>query len=259
MKDENIDIQNRNNFRGFDFDYAKKRIRQAMEEKEYTQTDLGNAVGIEQSNISKGLSKNNFFSIDNLFRICDYLNLSMDEISGLSKKSDKTDSESLADLCSVFCRLNSITPFKTTEIEIDGIKHTAIYYEYKQVDSMLQDISKINSINDSKTIFESWEKGFREKNKDKLKKYEFYNKDEYATILLDNWRLSIGTILLARGYEWDMINKSFYGYIHGHGKEVIKLMYENIDRFIDENAFTDEEIESLRIFSELYEEKYEKE
>lgn len=264
MDQRNINIQT-GNFKGFDFDYARERIKKAMDEKGCTQRDLESALNISQSNISKGLSGSSFFSLDNFFRICDYLDLSMDEISGLSKKSEKTDSESLADLCSVFCQLNSITPFKTKKVTFpDDKSHYVLYFinESENVVKMVNTISKFNGINDENItdILETWEEGFKNRNKNRLKKYDFYDEEEYAFKLLANWVSAVGTLIYAAGFEeWDRFNAFFHECIRTHGKEGADLMYKYMGKFTNENALTDEQSESLYVFEQLYEKKYEKE
>ena len=262
MDERNTNIQT-GNFKGFDFDYARERIKKAMDEKGCTQKELESALHISQSNISKGLSGSSFFSLDNFFRICDYLDLSMDEISGLSKKSEKTDSESLADLCSLLCKLNSIIPFETTEINYrDNQKRTALYFksEYKNVVEMLSTISQINKIEAENIvdILETWEEGFKKKNKNRLKKYGFRNGSEYAISLLDNWCVSVSDICFESGYDDSQFESLFRFYTNHYSKEKLKLMYENRDKYIEETPL-EEYDKNLKIFANLYEKEYGKE
>lgn len=273
MHNKNIGIQT-DTLEEINMSDMLKKIKAAMKEKGCTQEDLANILLLNQSNISKYLSESEkgFFSVDKFFKICRYLGLSMDEITGLSKKGDESGDESLSDLCNAFCKLNNIEPFKTAEIELDGQKHTAVYYGYKQVSDMLQDISKINSISDNDTIFESWENGFKEKNNNRLKKYQFYTKDEFATHLLDYWISCIketveyeeaNNPLGTHDYNATVIyrnanrnyDKAYSHFYESYGEDGLKLMHESIDLYLENKKFSLSNIarKSLDIFKKCYE------
>lgn len=68
-----------------DFSILKKNIRILMVQKDISQTDLANAIGMSQSNLSKRLSKDddsNRFTLEQIWAIADYFSLPIDKLLG---------------------------------------------------------------------------------------------------------------------------------------------------------------------------------
>ena len=84
----------------FNYVSAKKKLKDAMDGK-ITQTRLAEITGIPQGRISACLNENNsdFFTFEQMYRICSALGLSMDEITGLGSINDTKNRLTPRKLC----------------------------------------------------------------------------------------------------------------------------------------------------------------
>lgn len=59
-----------------------ERLRELMEEKNVNQTQLSEKTGIPQGRISKWMSGENYPSLEGLWKIADYFDISLDILVG---------------------------------------------------------------------------------------------------------------------------------------------------------------------------------
>ena len=62
----------------------QKRLREAIEQSGYTQTDIAQAVGVSNKTISAYITREVFPAPDTFARLCAFLDVSADEILGLT-------------------------------------------------------------------------------------------------------------------------------------------------------------------------------
>ena len=106
MTNEDNNIQNHN------FDILKENIERLRKENGWSQKELGEKIGLEQSNISKCLSGGRCFTLEQVWRLADLFETSVDELLGNTRKGNK---DSIEDICKFLGRLITrqiITPTK---------------------------------------------------------------------------------------------------------------------------------------------------
>ena len=62
----------------------QKRLREAIEQSGYTQTDIAQKIGVSEQTVSKYMRRNVFPALDTLAKLCAVLDVSADEILGLT-------------------------------------------------------------------------------------------------------------------------------------------------------------------------------
>lgn len=102
MLEKESDTFKKNNKQYFDFEIIRQKIKETMENKRITQTELGKITGIRQSRISNCLNKDNkaVFTLEEFYKICHTLGLSADDMMSLRSES-KNDETLLYSLLNV--------------------------------------------------------------------------------------------------------------------------------------------------------------
>ncbi len=59
-----------------------EHIKELMRSEKLTQTEFANAIGVGQSSVSDWLNSKSEPSIENLWKICDYFDISLDYLVG---------------------------------------------------------------------------------------------------------------------------------------------------------------------------------
>ena len=109
MTNENNNIQNHN------FDILKENIERLRKENGWSQKELGEKIGLEQSNISKCLSVGRCFTLEQVWRLADLFETSVDELLGNTRKGNK---DSIEDICKFLGRLITRQIITPTEINV---------------------------------------------------------------------------------------------------------------------------------------------
>jgi len=82
------------------FDILKENICKLMHDKNITQQQLGDAIGMSQSNVNKCLQIGNntrSFTLEQVYKIADYFDRSIDELVGRNRESRPMSSEAICD------------------------------------------------------------------------------------------------------------------------------------------------------------------
>ncbi len=117
MTNEDNNIQNHN------FDILKENIERLRKENGWSQKELGEKIGLEQSNISKCLSGGRCFTLEQVWRLADLFETSVDELLGNTRKGNK---DSIEDICKFLGRLITqqiIVPAKISVHELIWAKN----------------------------------------------------------------------------------------------------------------------------------------
>lgn len=59
-----------------------QHIKELMKSKKLTQTEFATAIGVGQSSVSDWLNSKSEPSVENLWKICDYFDISLDYLVG---------------------------------------------------------------------------------------------------------------------------------------------------------------------------------
>ena len=62
----------------------QRRLREAIEQSGYTQRDIAQKIGVSEQTVSKYMRRNVFPALDTLAKLCAALDVSADEILGLT-------------------------------------------------------------------------------------------------------------------------------------------------------------------------------
>ena len=167
----------------YDISIMKNNIKSIMEKKNIKQTQLANAIGISQPQISSVLNtkNSNSFTIGQLVSIADYLGCSVDEILGLNQNEKRQELKSLSDILNLLFEIDANVEIQigecgTEEMEMGSngvteIKKTGLYFDNDKMDRVLTEWNdlKNSSINEplKSRIIEQWKEGI-------LKEYENY-------------------------------------------------------------------------------------
>ena len=115
----------------------KERILMLLKEKNITQTYLAQEIGMTQSNLSKRLSPNNdqsnHFTIDQVWAIADYFNVSVDYLLGRKIESTIGTPENICRFLMSLCDSDTIefTKFDKTETYRHHIiRHSHYFPDY---------------------------------------------------------------------------------------------------------------------------------
>lgn len=106
MTNGNTDMKNHN------FNILKKNIDTLRKKKGWTQEELGQKIGMQQSNVSKHLKEGGGFTLEQVCRLADVFETSVDELLGREKKAKDY---SIKDICKFIVDLISsdvITTFR---------------------------------------------------------------------------------------------------------------------------------------------------
>lgn len=106
MTKSNTDMKNHN------FDILKKNIDALMKKKGWSQTELGEKIGMDQSNVSKCLNEGRHFTLEQVCRLADIFEMSVDELLG---RENKAKDYSAVEICKFIVDLitsDVITTFK---------------------------------------------------------------------------------------------------------------------------------------------------
>lgn len=256
----------------YDLDAIRERLKKAKSHSGMTQTVLSKKIGITQATFSKYLNEGSesFFSVEQLFSLCLYLGLSMDEITGLKEAAEKTKKPCLSDVCEALYGLCKIAPLEWVTVEEDNKKYKACYSKKETVNALFSDASLLSESSDPDLMLNTWKDAFVSKNRDRLKEYSFHTREEYISKCLDNW--VNGTSEIVKNWritkrnlsvsecekkQFDVLNdyRRIYDE-HQIGKYPMQLMYEYIDTYIRENHIpeTHDIYYSLSMFKKIYEE-----
>lgn len=105
-----------------DFDILKRNIEALMKKKGWSQTELGQKIGMEQSNVSKCLGENGCFSLEKVCRLADVFETSVDELLG---RKTKEKDHSVREICKFLVDL--ITSDEITTISYE--KNENVWFE----------------------------------------------------------------------------------------------------------------------------------
>ena len=107
-----------------DYISIKKKLKKAREDKKLTQTQLAEIAGVPQGRISTCLNEDNsdFFTFEQMYKICSALKLSIDELVGLNKDisqtSTKLDPGIISSMIANICKNNMYgMEFKNITVE----------------------------------------------------------------------------------------------------------------------------------------------
>lgn len=288
MYETDIEINTEDKKIQLDYISTKKKLKVAMDGK-ITQTRLAEITGISQGRISTCLNENNsdFFTFEQVYKICSILGLSMDEITGLKDDQAKTTAYSLSDACSALCDLHRIMPLgvSTAEIETTTIEknealtqkkktRTVLFSEYQACDQMIEEFQKVSSI--SPDILSLWENNYKEKHANELKKYGFYSEGAHFYKWIRNWvnelteqasEIYHAQIESPHSYIEDTAIKAgiahaelIYSIFERAMKEDINTLYDVIDSYIKINNIPTSSVEyiALNLFKKVYNAKHTK-
>lgn len=284
MYKEDIEINVEDKEIQLDYISTKKKLKNAMDGK-ITQTRLAEITGIPQGRISTCLNENNsdFFTFEQVYKICSILGLSMDEITGLKDNQAKSTAYSLSDACNALCDFHRIMPLEVHAIELDSKSSStnespkeqriALISKYKECDPMLKEFAKVSSI--SSDMITLWKNDFKNKHKDDLRKYGFSSHGQYIWKRLDNWitemrnfSLPVYTARKTPQYTYQASDTYDAAIIDGESvysvfervidESDLNVMYNNIEKYIELNNYPSSSIEyiSLSIFKTIYEKKH---
>ena len=62
----------------------QRRLREAIEQSGYTQREIAQKIGVSEQTVSKYMRRNVFPALDTLAKLCAVLDVSADEILGLT-------------------------------------------------------------------------------------------------------------------------------------------------------------------------------
>lgn len=248
-----------------DFGIVATRIKEIMKNKRITQNDIAENISDNQSNISKYLKGDVSIPLNTLFKICCYLGVSMDEITGLNNYLYSNEDISLSNVCEALSNLNDMASLCFGEIKTDKT-YNCIYSRSLNIDSTISKFSKIIEVADgSAAVFNSWKKDFMSKNRNRLKKYAFNTKEE---IIEKNIKVWIdGTVDYAAYYKQNKnpvsyVNREYDDFIikceewySPLNKSIANLMYNAIDGFIAQKQILEISCEyiSLMAFKTIHE------
>ena len=285
MYNKDIEINTEDKEIQLDYISIKRKLKKAREDKKLTQTQLAEIAGVPQGRISTCLNEDNsdFFTFEQMYKICSALGLSMDEITGLKDNQAKSTSYTLSDACSALCDLHRIMPLEVHAIELDSktsstnesIKEQriALISKCKECDSMLKEFSKVSSI--SSDMITLWKDDFKNKHKDNLRKYGFLSHGQYILKWLNKWiseMQDISTPLhnarktpsyiyqASDSYDASIIDgESVYSEFERVIDECdLNIMYNNIEKYIKLKNYPNSSVEyiSLSIFKTIYQKKH---
>lgn len=270
----------------FDYVSAKKKLKSAMDGK-ITQTRLAEITGIPQGRISTCLNENNsdFFTFEQVYRICSILGLSMDEITGLKDNQAKSTVYSLSDACSALCDLHRIMPLCVSTAEIETITihknetlkpekktRTVLFSEYRACDEMIDEFKKVSSIGSD--MLSLWENNYKEKHTNELKEYGFCSMGEHFYKWIRNWvselveqasKIYHAQIEAPHSHIEDAAIKEgvahaelIYSIFERAMQEDLNILYNLIDSYIGINNIPTSSVEyiALNLFKKVYEEKH---
>lgn len=265
---------------------TKKKIKNAMDGK-ITQTRLAEITGIPQGRISTCLNENNsdFFTFEQVYRICSILGLSMDEITGLKDNHAKSTAYSLSDACSALCDLHRIMPLGVSTAEIETITihknealkpekktRTVLFSECQACDKMIDEFKKVSSI--SPDMLSLWENNYKEKHTNELKEYGFCSIGEHFYKWIRNWvnelieqasEIYHAQIEAPHSHIEDTAIKEgiaraelIYSIFERAMQEDLNILYNIIDSYIEINKIPTSSVEhiALNLFKKVYEEKH---
>lgn len=103
MYKKDIEINAENKEIQLDYISIKKKLKQARKNKKLTQPQLAEITGISQGRISTCLNeeKSDFFTFEQMYKMCSALGLSMDELTGLDSINDTKNKLTPRKLCKV--------------------------------------------------------------------------------------------------------------------------------------------------------------
>ena len=93
MREKDIETTTEDKEIQLDYISIKKKLNEVRKQKKLTQKQLSKIAGVQQGRISTCLNEENsdFFTFEQMYRICSALDLSMDNLTGLkTKNSDLT-------------------------------------------------------------------------------------------------------------------------------------------------------------------------
>lgn len=176
---------------------CKRNIKEIMDSKKpkITQNELAKHTGIPQPQISKNLAedKSNFFTVQQLVSIANYLQVSVDDLLGTPQSQKGTISNSigtLSDLAEILFTLNKQISLKfenviTEETEDDFPKsRTAMYFDNPSIERLISEWKKIiestKDIECRNELLTLWEKDRLGKLKEYLAENDYMGIDEYS-------------------------------------------------------------------------------
>lgn len=139
----------------YDISIMKNNIKSLMEKRNIKQTQLADAVGISQPQISSVLNSqnSNSFTVAQLVDISHFLECSVDEILGLNKSEKKKEIKSLADILNVLFELDSAPGIG---LEIGTCKTGSVEHIYDDFYSDIETTGFYFNIPEMKVILDEW-------------------------------------------------------------------------------------------------------
>ena len=88
MREKDIETTTEDKEIQLDYISIKKKLNEVRKQKKLTQKQLSKIAGVQQGRISTCLNEENsdFFTFEQMYRICSALDLSMDNLTGLNQK-----------------------------------------------------------------------------------------------------------------------------------------------------------------------------
>lgn len=191
----------------YNIDICKRNIKTIMNNRnpKITQNELAKCTGIPQPQISKNLAedKSNFFTIQQLVSISNYLQVSVDDLLNESRQSEKGKHSSisigsLSDLAEILFIINKHIPIKFETVTIsDNIKNgpdkpfgdnprlrTAICFDNPSIERFISEWKRIvestRDIECRDKLLTLWEKDSLTRLKEYLAENDYMELDEYS-------------------------------------------------------------------------------
>lgn len=139
----------------YDISIMKNNIKAIMEEKSITQTQLAEAIGISQPQISATLNSrnSNSFTITQLVDIARFLGCTTDKILGSNQNEKKKEIESLSDILNIIFELDSDS---ASRINIGTCKTGAKEHLYDDIYGEVETTGFYFTIPEMKIILDEW-------------------------------------------------------------------------------------------------------
>ena len=197
-------------FQEYDLNIIKENVLMLMKANNITQTTLAEAIGMQQSAISKALNKNNSssFTISQIVNIANYFCVSLDNLLGVKPQKKNYNDVTLADVLEKLFELDDMLEFDIGEYftEIPHDKRYSISYELRDyayklnypdntiivpglysknfvlIKILLQwsQIKKLQTTNISNHLIQLWKEDVINTSRHRFKEFDFMTPEELA-------------------------------------------------------------------------------
>lgn len=206
-------LKNDFEFKEYDLSIMKNNITRLMQDSNITQSTLADAIGMQQSAISKVLNINNSssFTISQLVNIANYFSVSVDQLLGIEPQKKHTDIVTLSDICKKLFELDELLELKfggcftgryreepyskegdmiqlakETEGGTAYIVAPALYFDNEILDKILlewRNIKKLNLPAETKNrLLQLWEADILSTTHERYKEFDFMTPEEWDEI-----------------------------------------------------------------------------